>query len=280
MTEILELVSPPAIHADDNPDCPFCPIEPPEGFTTHPGEANDSKKLAAVMEKPDTLTSQQGGARPKDGGPRRQSPATPQPQPTPIFSDAQHGAYSCEAHHAISGNQAMKGHPIEEWISAEKGKIKKDTGYSINNSDNGVWLPSVPEKYKGGGWGTLKYNDKLTIARRPMEAGKGQFHKGPHDITDPEDPFGVYHKSYMDELKRLLTDLHRLIRGWADHCAKCEKIDREKGPFDPNWRVNGMLDNLSIAVAAELKMPAPAWSYFISRVAMDYHKTVCPHLTL
>ena len=28
------------------------------------------------------------------------------------------------------------------WIFAENGKISVDIGYSVNNAENGVWLPS------------------------------------------------------------------------------------------------------------------------------------------
>jgi hypothetical protein len=276
MTEIGELIAQPEPHDSVSVDCPFCPADDPEGFTTYPGDANNSKTLAAIMKKPETLVEKQGGARPKDGNDKRQSPSGSKPMPT--FSAGGY-EFSFEAHHAISGNQAMKGEPIEDWLLQKNGLIKKDTGYSINNSDNGVWLPSIP-KESGIKWGALDFEEKLRIASIPMEKNKGQFHKGPHDITDPDPLFGEYHKSYADELKRLLYDLFELIQGWSDACFLCEGVDKEKGPFNPNWKVHDMLDRLSSAVATELRLPASTWEYFISKVALEYHKTpgICDHI--
>jgi hypothetical protein len=224
------------------------------------------------MDAPSRLASEQGNARPKEGNENQQSPSERRPRPYPIFSDPVHGDYSCEAHHLISGNQAMKNEPIEEWLCKSKGKIVKDTGYSINNSDNGVWLPSIPDKYKSGEWGSKKYDEKYEIAKKAMDSNKGQFHKGPHDITDPEDPFGKYHISYKDYLKKELQKLHDRIRLWASGCFLCEKIDMENGPFKPNYKLHNMLDRLSDKVKDDLTDAPSSWSYFISKIAMDFHK--------
>jgi len=279
MTEINELVAPPDLHRPGkNEACPFCPVPEPETFTTHPGAKNNSSVLEAVMADPGCLVGKQGGARPKDGNEHRQRQSRAKPKPDPIFSNSQYGAYSAEAHHLISGNQALKGHEMEQWIVGGA-LIKKDTGYSVNNSDNGEWLPSIPEKHKGGSWASLEFEDKLEIARAPMRRGKGQFHKGPHNVVDKEDLLGV-HTSYPKEVKRLLSDLVELMHGWAESCPICKQVDPDKGPFDPNWRVHDMLDSLSRGIGVDLKGPPGHWYYFISRVAMEFHRTVCEHTTL
>jgi hypothetical protein len=276
MTEINELVAPPAPHSPgDDEACPFCPAPKPEDFTTHPGARNNSSILEAIMADPGCLVSKQSGARPKDGNEHRQRPSAAKPKPDPIFRHQKWGAYSAEAHHLISGNQALKGHPIENWIKGGS-RIKKDTGYSVNNSDNGEWLPSIPEGHKGGAWSPLSLEEKVEIASEPMRRGKGQFHKGPHNVADTEDLLGA-HVTYPDEVKRLLSVLDDVIYDWAAVCPICEPVDSDEGPFDPNWRVHDMFDALSRGIGTDLKGPPGHWKYFISRVALKFHQTVCEH---
>lgn len=276
MAELGELVAAIVSHvADENDSCPFCPVPTQGPFTTHPGSANDSQVLESIMKDPGKLTTRQSNARPKSSQPQQQPTSSAKPKPNPIFSDATYGDYSAEAHHLISGNQAMKGHEIEHWIVAGS-LVTADTGYSINNSDNGEWLPSIPEQYKEqGGWSSLMPAEKLRIASLPMKS-KGQFHKGPHNITDKDDPSGL-HVSYPKEVKRLLTDLCNVMHGWAEKCPLTKNSDPDKGPFTPNWRIHNMLDHLSRAIATDLKADRSEWRYFISTLAMKYHNENCPH---
>lgn len=274
MSEIGEIIAVAAPHSTENEKCPFCPPEKPPTYTTHPGAANDSNALAKVMERPAQLVPLQGGARPKQGQEHQQSPSEPQPKPDPIFKDAEEGPYSCEAHHLISGKQALEGHVFERWIVAGK-VIESDTGYSVNNADNGLWAPSIPEKYKSGAWGAMSFPKKLAIARRPMEEGHPQFHKGHHAITDPDDPDSVKHSRYDDYLKRMLKLMDDRMSGWARVCPLCDQGKKPK--FQPSVRANQVLDNLSRVVRRKISPPIPQWEIFISRYALEVHKPVCPH---
>jgi hypothetical protein len=275
LAELGELVDAAVPHEENDEDvpCPFCPRPVQEKFATYPGARNDSAVLEAIMGDPDKLTTRQANARPKNGADHRQSASDPKPKPAPIFSDEEYGAYSAEAHHLISGNQAMKGHEIEHWIVAGK-LVSMDTGYSINNADNGEWLPSIPEQYKGGKWSALSFADKLDIAGRPMAEGIGQFHKGPHNISDKDDP-GELHTSYPTYVKGLLTDLFELIVGWSQACPVCEPVAAKNGPYLPNWRIHDMLDAVSRSIGEDLTGPPESWDYFISKLAMHFHKDVC-----
>lgn len=272
MAELGEAVAAAVSHEEDGSDaCPFCPRPNQESFVTFAGKENDSAVLAAIMEQPDRLVAKQKQARPKDGENQRQFESDPNPRPAKaqIFQN-KHGPYSYEAHHLISGNQALKGHEIEGWIC--KGNLAaKDTGYSVNNSDNGEWLPSIPEKYKGGSWSPLSLAAKKEIAYAAMEAGKGQFHKGPHNITDDDDP-NELHTTYPIAVKRLLTDLYEVIRGWTAECPVTQGL---KPPYEPNWHVHDMLDAVSRVIRVDLRGPVEYWEYFISRLAMAYHLENC-----
>lgn len=269
MAQIGEAVfADPLTHDAENPECPFCPKNQ-ETFTTHGGEANDSGVLADVMAEPGTLVGKQSGARPKDGQAKRQSKDQASPKPAPIYTHPKHGDYSSEAHHVIPGNQSMKGSAIEDWLLAAKGKIAVDTGYSINNAANGRWMPSIPEKYRNGSWGSMDFDKKLEIASLVMRV-KGQFHKGHHNIGDPDDPTGAYHQRYSEKIKGELNDLARLITGWSEACIEAKN---SAPPFDPNWKVHNMIDNLSKAIAGNITLPAPAaWKYYLSRLSLEFHK--------
>jgi hypothetical protein len=226
------------------------------------------------METPSALVSQQGGARPKEGGDAQQQSSPAQPKPNPIFDDPAEGPYSCEAHHLISGKQALEGHAFERWIVAGS-TIEKDTGYSINNADNGLWAPSIPEKYKGGKWGPKTFADKLAIARKPMASGKPQFHKGHHAIADPDDPDRIKHEKYDEYLKAQLKTMDDRMQGWSKRCPYCEQGAKPK--FQPSVRVNQVLDNLSTVMRRKISAPATAWNVFLSKYALEYHKPICPH---
>lgn len=269
MPEMFEPVFVSAVkHTTINPDCPFCPKNE-ESFTTHGGVKNDSGILADVMAKPATLVEKQGGARPKDGNPKRQLPDTASPKPNPIFTHATYGDYSCEAHHIIPGNQSLKGSAIEVWIESTHGQIKSDTGYSVNNAANGRWMPSIPEKYRNGTWGAMDFDKKLEIATLAMQS-KGQFHKGHHNIGDPDDPAGTYHQRYCDQIKGQLNDLAKTVTGWS---SACFESTASGPPFDPNWKIHGMLDRISMAIAGNITSTSPAtWRYYISRLALERHK--------
>ncbi len=282
--EIGEPITTPTVHTEPEIECPFCPVEKDQTeFVTYPGTNNNSTKLANIMIRPSKLLSEQPNARPQNGDNERQNPVSPKPQPNPIFHDSEFGDYTCQAHHAISGRQALMGHDIEQWICKSKGKITKDTGYSVNNGNNGVWLPSKPKnKVDGKMWGdkSLDPNRKREAAFKAMDAGKGQFHAGPHNITDPADPHGNYHQSYKDRLIELLDMLNDNILAWAEGCQLCEDIDPDKGPFKPNWKVNTKLDRLSAKVNRDLLGNPRRWRYFLSALALEYHKPICPHITL
>lgn len=272
--DIGEIIAPPAPHAGEDEKCPFCPKEEPQEFVTHPGSANNSGALADIMNEPSDLVSKQKQARPKEGKSAQQNPSNKQAQPDPIYTDAVEGPYSCEAHHLISGKQALQGHAFERWIVAGD-TIERDTGYSVNNADNGLWAPSIPEKYKGGKWGPMAFEKKLAIARKPMGAGKPQFHKGHHGISDPDDPDGIRHRKYDSYLKSILTEMDSRMADWAKFCPLCD--DGSDAKVQPSVRANQALDNFSKVVRRKISTPVSSWDIFISRYALEVHKPVCPH---
>jgi A nuclease family of the HNH/ENDO VII superfamily with conserved AHH len=273
MSEFGEPIAGPASHSPGLKECPFCPEEEPRSYTTYSGSANKSGVLEDVMVKPSLLISKQGGARPKNGEKDQQSPSAEQPKPSPIYTSPDHGPCSVEAHHLISGKQALKNSPIEQWLLVSKDRIERDTGYSVNNADNGFWAPSIPERYKGGAWGPKSYEEKLAIACEVMAATQRQFHKSHHAISDPDDPGGEVHPSYDSFLKDKLMELNDRIEAWSTYCSLCKP---DKKP-QPSVTVNQLLDNLSTQMRNRVSGPRAGWEVFLSQYALAYHQPVCTH---
>lgn len=267
MTELLELI---AIHLDnpDSEDCPFCPGKETEHkWKTFKGKDNDGGKLRSAMNNPARCGhAHQTGAKPKDGVYPNQNIGTAKPNPDPIYKNAEHGDYGNEAHHCISGNEIMKGHAIENEIT--KGSLYKgDTGYTINNGDNGVFLPSYPRKYKGK-WGSKSDSFKYDVMKLAMEAGKGQVHIGGHTGHN-----GDGGKDYPTMIKEELTALQARVLNKSEECPFCVESDgTPKKPFIPPYKVNQWLDNLSRRINGKLAGPVRAWPYFISKYAKMYYK--------
>jgi hypothetical protein len=275
-----ELVAPSGDH--DPEKCPFCPPEELKTYKTYAGEDNDSTVLRDIMLNPDSLTTKQQGARIKNGEGQNQDKSPPRLLPMDtdgapcwldIASEHKFGWFSSEAHHLISGKQALKGHAFEQWIT--EGTIKGPTGYSINNADNGVHAPSVPEKYKGT-WGALHTDIKQKAAYWIMGKTGIQFHKGPHNIMDKtNDRDELYHMKYNIYIKEKLDNMNTCMELWQMTCPVCD--DTEELP-QPTARVNAALDHLSKFLEKKIRFPASEWDIFLSTLALLYHiDSGCTH---
>lgn len=292
--EMNEPVASDAGHTTPNSECPFCPTPPScESFKTYPGSAKSEPQLKQAMANPANLES---GARPKQGAPNQQQEAARKALPEPPLEHPEFGAYTYEAHHLIPGKErvapsgenaeeklVMSGHAIERWI--QKGEnVDRDSGYSINNSDNGAWLPSAPEmckKLRGNKpsrpWASeakaksdpdaLSSDEKTEIARFAMLNGAGQFHYGQHKILDEEGK----HYSYPKEVEARLTALEGLVSEWSKVClCDPEQSRPPKPPFKPTWKMNEMLDRVSKKIDEQIRVWTPArWTYFISSFAKE-----------
>jgi hypothetical protein len=276
----MELAEKIQIHLDspDSEDCPFCPGKETEHkWKTYKGEDNDGGILREAMNKPSRSSyAIQSTARPKDGVYPNQnkdnahSPKFPKGKDpdNAIYSNDEHGAYGNEAHHCISGNEIMKGESIENEIT--KGDLYKgDTGYTINNCANGVFLPSYPIKDKGS-WGAMSDSKKYEIMKLVMKAGKGQVHIGGHTGHN-----GDGGKDYPTMIKEELTALQKKIVEKSEECPFCVEGDgKPKKPFLPPYKVNLWLDNLSKDIKTKLTSSPKSWPYFISKYAKKYYQEV------
>jgi hypothetical protein len=216
--------------------------------------------------------AQQKGARPKDGEEDRQSPDDPKQKPS--CSHPTYGAYSFQAHHAISGKEILENEPIEQLL-LEGELVKKDTGYTVNTCANGVFLPAYPKGYPG--WGDEKDFDKKLDIMKPAMDVIGQAHIGSHTgHLDPD--LAYFHKDYVIMGKEALEDIYSRVMLWPADCFLCkDSNDNQKKPYVPPFKVNNYLDNLSEQIIKHLRSDPGEWEYFVSAYAMAYHRENCSH---
>jgi hypothetical protein len=272
VTEVGELIASPRGHTKPNEKCPFCPPKARKGYKTYPGASNNSSKLEKIMEEPSCLTSQQSGARPQteaedDGWVIEQEPPDPRTRDRRLW-------HTFQAHHLISGKQAMEGEPIEDWIKASS-KNEKDTGYSINGTNNGFWAPSTPKRHVGR-WGPgkgLTDDQRQDWAEKVMSGFGAQIHIGPHNIADPDDPRGDKHASYDRYLKGKLEAISDRVSVWANKC----KCPPKKKPPQATHHLHDSLDRLSTHMQGQVSGSRASWQVFLSKYALEYHRPVCPH---
>lgn len=267
MTELLEPFKMTGPHQPEE-KCPFCPKKAnEEHYITYEGAKNDGVKLGNLVNEPKKFgTSTEADARPKDGKTGKDG------RQNQTFIDTNEeqlkqvkGAdleWKFQAHHAISGNQCLKPSPVEQFIKTSD-KVKYDTGYSVNNPQNGVWLPSFPED--GIAWPD-KPAGKFAMAKQAMDKFKRQFHLGHHNIAADVDGLDAETDyNYVDYVKGHLKDLHTILCAWEI----CPEKDAEKKHLG-NPQIHSALDHLSDHIIKKLRGQPSQWTFFVSRHARDY----------
>jgi hypothetical protein len=280
--EVKELMAEPKGH--DRGKCPFCPMQELKEYLTYAGDDDDKTALRDIMVDPTQLVSRQSKARPKDGKDNNQMASTPQPLPPQtkeadlwIDKDSpdKFDTFSFQAHHLISKG-VLRDSSFKCWIV--KGRnIRGNTGYSVNNADNGIFAPSIPDKFKGK-W--TKEKKQRAAAFFIMGTTKIQFHNGPHNITDKEnDPDGKFHKKYNIYVQTKLEDMNNLMALWRKACPECEPpSDDEDWRPQPSAQLNQYLDNLSRHLKRKISGSAVTWDIFLSAFALEYHmQEGCTH---
>ncbi|MFP2930445.1 hypothetical protein ACLESO_35655 [Pyxidicoccus sp. 3LG] len=253
MTHLMEpaLVALPQVSKDTHDEhCVFCKEARAKGETSKLGKENSSQKLE---------TSLKG-----KGEPRK------------TYMHAVHGEFSSEPHHLVPGNQALKGHAIEQWLSksavdAGASRVKEDTGFDVNSHYNGYWLPSLLERLKAGGWSSSTNPAHMNMAVDVQLQESQQFHKGGHaNIVDPDQPEPK--KCYIDQTKGLLTNINKHALEWMDgFCEKSKPKAPDKAP--PPYYLNDVIySHASQAMRRHVHSAPATWEYFISKPALEAHK--------
>lgn len=170
-------------HDDPKADCPFCPVqEKYDNPDSKCKKENDSdelgKNLSAKGDKPSDHIAE-------------------------IFTltSGIHGQYTVNPHHLISGGEILgEQEEIQSYLCKEgryNGKLQPcDTGYNVNNANNGIWLPSTPAMYKQ----TVSIE---TVLRKEREAGVESEYSIYALAANFDDYFEDYVAVFGDKLKEL-----------------------------------------------------------------------------
>jgi len=266
MSELLESFAMGVAHSPNDPKCPFCPKKKnDEHYKTYKGQDNDGGKLGDVVNDAKKFaTSIEGDARPKDGKVGKDG------RQNQGFKDAEKLSkvqgkdvdWKFQCHHAISGNQCLKGDPVEKFI-IEGDRVKYDTGYSVNNPQNGIWMPSYPADEN---WPSDPAK-KFELAKVAMKKFKRQFHLGHHNISVDVDGIDTEtDDKYTDYVKGQLEDCRVVISQWEAHCPEQDAEKKHLG----NPKIHDILDHISGHIAASLKGAPGKWTFFVSRHARDF----------
>ncbi len=267
MTQLLEQFKMGENHQDNDPKCPFCPQQAKEEhYKTYGGAANDGDKLGRLLDEPEKFgTSTEPDARPKDGKPGKDGRINQSFLGSESLKSVkgEDKDWKFQAHHAISGNQCLKNNDVETYI-IEGGKVKYDTGYSVNNPQNGIWLPSFPEA--GVAWPQDPVK-KFELAKVAMKKFERQFHLGHHKIdvdTDGLDP--KTDSIYTEYIAECLKELHTILSDWEAHCPQKTADGKHVG----NPQIHNALDHISKHIIALLKGAPKKWTIYVSRHARDW----------
>ena len=268
MAELLEPFMMGTVHTPDDPKCPFCPKKKNDNhYKTYGGAKNDGGKLGDLINGPAKFgTSIEADARPKDGAIGKDD------RQNQTFTDTvgerleqvkgDDLEWKFQAHHAISGNQCLKGDPLEKFI-IEGDKVKYDTGYSVNNPQNGAWFPSFPEDEQ---W-PEKSAEKFALAKKAMDKFKRQFHLGHHNIAVDVDGLDQdTDEKYVAFVKGHLEDLQIILSTWKAHCPEEDAEKKHLG----NPRIHTAIDHISDHILKKLKGQPSQWTTFLSRHSRDY----------
>ncbi len=182
MTELLEAVAAANIvDLDKDDQCPFC-HEEPKGHATDKPEKVDDK----VTSKPGDLGCDTSSWRNAGTTKRRKGGSLP---------------YTLARHHLISAMQCYA--RIRQLV-----RMGNMVGYDINNTNNGIGLPTTHWRLKyPEGAETKKYGDlddpggKRKVAFALMEELGGQWHVGHHafDVVVPKTDADSWKEGGMDE---------------------------------------------------------------------------------
>lgn len=276
MPHFLEPVTPPTIpELHTKQTCPFCNTEKDPDATSFIGDQNDASKLE------DKLAA--------DGQPRTDLD----------FEHDDYGKYSGEPHHLVSGNEAMKGHPIERWLKKDS-QVRGDTGFDINSARNGQWLPSIPDenricswttvstrvKTKSGYvmkkrrvpsesdrdkkmWSALSEEEKDLVSFSIMITNQLQFHKGNHR-NKGEKPS----ECYITEVQRLLDGINEFVSCHLD--LQCPELaNAPNSPYPPPYGINSLIYGVASAhMRWHVNGPPESWFVFVSKLARRLYQEV------
>jgi hypothetical protein len=293
--ELCESVSTAVFSEESN----VCPMEPhsKKGFIFEKkiGEKSVAELRIAMEEGISTRGWKQQGddftaAENKDCG-MQSAPEIPS---MPIKIAGEEYPLSVAAHHLIPGEASLPNSNVTRYLWASEGVIRSDVGYSVDGSENGVWLPTHqvmstalgkaqtiiihdeedPARTTGMSWAELSDRAKeheqdaatytqLFLPRytqQAMRALGAQFHDA--------------HSNYNTRVTDLLNKIDALIQIKSMGCEQCKNETKKSPPYMIVYRLNA-ISNLLRGILTGY--PKRVWiSWYTSEFACMYCRNPLP----
>ena len=171
--------------------------------------------------------------------------------------------YTTAAHHLIPANQCLK-------AFSRLSQMCKAVGYDVNNSKNGMSLPTVGQGKanvytdRRQKYGKLSDEDKREVSFLIMERLDKQWHVGHHKWSTGElnlNTDGIAHVENYDKLVKIkLRDLEQDIKDTGEDI--CDPKKKERG--------TEIIDSMN-ALSAEIGGKVTAWNnYFVSALSCKF----------
>lgn len=173
-------------------------------------------------------------------------------------------------HHLIPGPGSWVDSKLRKWVDKRDNHIKENIGYELNESYNGVSLPS---RYgiSDASWNALDETDKQQYAFKCMEAltPLAQFHIGGHED---------YNDFVLEVLDKIAEKLDSKIKDRKyPGCDQenCAGMKRQRKPYDPPIHLLKRLESVALRLERYLiGSPIKNWRepIILSNYARMYKK--------
>ncbi len=160
------------------------------------------------------------------------------------------------AHHLIPGNASLRKSRVFKKLGIETGKNKKNVGYNVNRSSNGVWSAA---NYAVRPWSAKDNEFKKSYAFLAMHDSNVQFHDA--------------HPTYSETVLSALNDLDKELNFYESKgCPVCKKGNNEDEPI---YALNARLNAISGYLRGKLIGIPSNWrvkTLFTSEWAVKYYE--------
>jgi len=165
-----------------------------------------------------------------------------------------------QAHHLIPWQQLEK-HPVAQWLSSDKGKLRDHNSYDVDHGNNGKFMPYASALTD---WAGATKTKKRKIVEAVMSEAGIQLHQGPHSYK----PYGVGEEGYKT---RVGEDLVEINGNSMDHysaqppCKDCKDKEEAKKKA-PRRNVVRFMDKASTLLEGDIN----AGKIYVSRRAAEF----------
>jgi hypothetical protein len=187
-------------------------------------------------------------------------------------------------HHLIPGNASLKNSAVVPFLGdkdtiAEFGKqsrIKEgfSTGYDVNASPNGAWLPSPYALSMANAWPSITGIKIIRVRDGDSLAGETEDFKIAYVAASirasGNRQFHMAHKKYSDKVREVLKAIGKRLKDMAARDCPFATGNKENGKVDPPYGLVGRLNVLSANLNRLVTGPVWRDPLFTDRLSKEY----------